>query len=122
MDDRVQALKEKLERLVQEAAEVSVELGRSGALEGVPHYSLIESRAHELGQQLAREIQQRQMAETIALQIPKAPCPTCGVRCELVATKRTVKSIDGLVEIQELKGRCPFCRRAFFPSAGAAGV
>jgi uncharacterized protein with PIN domain len=123
MDDRMKALKEKLERLVRETADVSVELDRaSGTLEEVPHYSVIESRAHELGQQLSREIQQRQMSETIALRIPKAKCPTCGTRCELIPTKRTVKSIDGPVEIQELKGRCPFCRRAFFPSPGETGV
>jgi hypothetical protein len=123
MDERERALKEKLERLIKEAAEVSVELNRgNGTLEGVPHYSLIEARAHQLGQQLSREVQQRQMAETVALQIPKAKCPKCGTRCELIPKKRSVKSIDGPVEIQELQGRCPFCRRAFFPSAGEIGV
>lgn len=123
MDDRMSALKEKLERLVREAAEVSVELDRAdGTIQGVPHYSVIEMRAHGLGQQLSREIQQRQMAETVALRIPKAQCPTCGTRCELIPKKRTVKSIDGPVELQDLEGRCPFCRRAFFPSAGENGV
>lgn len=123
MDERAKALKEKLERLVKEAAEASVELDRlDGTLDGVPHYSLIEARAHELGQQLSREVQQRQIAETVALQIPKAKCPICGTRCELIPQRRTVKSIDGPVEIQELQGRCPFCRRAFFPPAGEIGV
>lgn len=123
MDDREQALKEKLQRLVKEAAEASVELDRmNGTIEGVPHYSVIELRAHQLGQQLSREIQQRQLAETVALQIPKAKCPSCGTRCELIPTKRSVKSIDGPLEVQELKGRCPFCRRDFFPSAGEAGL
>jgi uncharacterized protein with PIN domain len=123
MEDRERVLKEKLERLVRETAEVSVELDRAdGTIEGVPHYSVIELRAHQLGQQLSREIQQRQMAETVALQVPKAKCPTCGTRCELIPKKRSVKSIDGPLEVQELTGRCPFCRRDFFPSAGEAGV
>lgn len=123
MVDRVQALKEKLERLVKEAAAVSVELDRAdGTIVGVPHYSVIELRAHELGQQLSREIQQQQMAETVALRISKAKCPSCGTRCELITTKRTVKSIDGPIEIQEARGRCPFCRRDFFPSAGENGL
>jgi len=123
MEDRVRVLKQKMDRLLKEAAEVSVELDRSdGTISGVPHYSVIEARAHELGQQLSREVQQRQMAETVALQIPKAACPTCGTRCELIAKKREVTSIDGPLELQELEGRCPFCRRAFFPAAGAVGV
>jgi uncharacterized protein with PIN domain len=123
MDDREGVLKEKLRRLIEEAAEVSVELDRSnGTIEDVPHYSVIELRAHQLGRQLSCAVQRRQMAETVALQIPKAKCPSCGTRCELVPKKRTVKSIDGPLEVQELKGRCPFCRRDFFPSAGENGV
>lgn len=123
MDDRERVLKEKLQRLVEEAAEVSVELDRrNGTIEDVPHYSVIELRAHQLGQQLSREIQRRQMAETVALQVPKARCPSCGTRCELVPQKRAVRSVDGPLEVQELKGRCPFCRRDFFPSAGETGV
>ncbi len=123
MEDRISLLKQKLDRLVKEAAEASVELDRlEGTIADVPHYSIIEARAHELGRQLSREVQQRQMAETVALQIPKAPCPTCGTRCELIRKKRTVASIDGPVELQDLEGRCPFCRRAFFPSSGELGV
>lgn len=123
MDDRDRVLKEKLQRLLVEAAEVSVELDRgNGPLQGVPHYSVIELRAHELGQQLSREIQRKQIAETVARQPAKAKCPTCGTPCELRPKKRSVKSIDGSVELQELAGHCPFCRRAFFPSAGENGV
>lgn len=123
MDDREQALKEKLDRLLKEAAEVSVELdGMDGRFADVPHYSVIEARAHELGRQLSRQVQQRQMAEAVARQVPKAACPTCGTRCELTARKRKVTSIDGPLDLQELQGYCPFCRRAFFPSAGETGV
>ncbi len=123
MDDRTAVLKQKMDRLLLEAAEVSVELDRtSGLIQGVPHYSRIEARAHELGQQLSREIQQRQMAETVALEIPKAACPTCGTRCDLKPKKRPATAIDGDLHLIELCGDCPVCRRAFFPAAGAAGA
>ena len=59
MDGTMTKLKEKLDQLLHEAAEVSVAaLDRAeGTIVGVPHYSVIEGRAHELGQQLSRRIQ-----------------------------------------------------------------
>jgi hypothetical protein len=123
MDGATAALKEKLNRLLKEAAQVSVALDRSdGTIAGVPHYSAIEARAHELGQQLSREIQARQMRELAAGRTATAPCPACRARCELDFKKRTVTSIDGPVEVQELRGYCLACRRAFFPRQGDAGV
>lgn len=116
MDGRIAALKEKLDRLLREAAEVSVSLDRAnGTVVGVPHYSVIELQAHELGRRLSQEIQQRHMSEVAAQRIPQAACPACGTRCDLAPRKRAVTSIDGPVEIQELLGHCPCCRRAFFP-------
>ena len=118
MDGRTLALQEKLERLLAEAAEVSVALDRAdGSIQGIPHYSVIELRAHELGRRLSRQVQERQMRELAVVDIPKAPCPKCGQRCELLTKKRKVASIDGEIEIVELEGRCPFCRKAFFPSS-----
>lgn len=118
MDDRQVVLRKKLEELLQEVAEVEVELSRAdGAIVGIPHYSVIESRAHELGRQLSREVQQRQMGETAARASTRGKCPTCGTLCELQAKKRSMKSIDGTFPIQELKGHCPSCRRDFFPSS-----
>lgn len=123
MDESTAALKEKLERLLREAAEVSVSLDRAdGAMAGTPHYSVIEARAHQLGRQFSCQVQSRQMAEAAALRIPKAACPQCGTRCELLPSKRKVTSIDGPVEVQELQGRCPFCRKSFFPGPGEVGV
>ena len=83
---------------------------------------VIELRAHELGGRLSRQVQERQMRELTAVDIPKAACPQCGQRCELLPKKRKVASIDGEIEIAELEGRCPFCRRAFFPSSPDAGT
>jgi hypothetical protein len=123
MDGATAALKEKLDRLLKEAAQVSVALDRAdGTITGVPHYSVIEARAHQLGQQLSREIQTRQMGELSAGRMATAPCPKCRIRCELDFKRRKVTSIDGPVEVQELEGYCPACRRAFFPRQGDAGV
>ena len=123
MDGATAVLKEKLNRLLIEAAQVSVALDRAdGTITGVPHYSAIEARAHELGQQLSREIQARQMGELVAGRMATVPCPKCRIRCQLNFRKRTVTSIDGRVEVEELQGYCPACRRAFFPRQGDAGV
>jgi uncharacterized protein with PIN domain len=112
-----------MDRLLKEAAEVSVALDRAGGtITGVPHYSRIEARAHELGQQLSREIQAQQIGELVKGRTATAPCPKCQARCELAIKKRTVTSIDGPVEMQELEGYCPDCRRAFFPRQRNAGV
>jgi hypothetical protein len=123
MDGTTATLKEKLNQLLKEAAQVAVALDRGdGMLTGVPHYSMIEARAHELGQQLSREIQGRQMGELVAGRMATAPCPKCRTRCELHHEQRTVTSIDGPVEVQEMEGYCPSCRRAFFPRQRDAGV
>ena len=123
MDGEPLRLKKRLKDLLLEAAEVSVALDRAnGTIRGVPHYSLIEGRAHELGRQLSRRIQQRQMAEIVASQVLRGSCPGCGRCCKLTPTKRSVTSVDGGIELHELQGYCPTCRKAFFPAAGDAGV
>lgn len=120
---RTANLKDRLERLLREAAEVEVELSRAdGTIKGVPHYSLIEGRAHELGKQLSREVQQRQMSELAALQAATAKCPECGTLVRLHSRQRDVKSVDGDTALQELVGDCPRCRRSFFPAARDLGA
>ena len=116
-------LQEELAGLLKKAAEVSVALDRlNGTIQGVPHYSVIELRAHELGRQLSREIQQRHMATVVDQQVGRARCPACGTESELKPAERQVGSIDGPLDIAELKGYCRKCRRLFFPPAGAAGL
>jgi uncharacterized protein with PIN domain len=123
MDGDALRLRKELDDLLRKAAEVSVALDRAnGTIRGVPHYSVIEERAHELGQQLSRRVQELQMAEVVAAQVSRGACPGCGSRWELTATKRSVTSVDGPIELPELKGYCPACRKAFFPAAGDAGV
>ncbi len=121
--ERTAKLKERLERLLREAVEVEVELSRAdGTIRGVPHYSLIEGRAHELGKKLSREVQQRQMSELAALQAATAKCPECGGLVRLHLRQRNVKSVDGDTALQELVGDCPRCRRSFFPAAREIGA
>ena len=116
MEELVTSLQKKMERLLKEAAEIEVELSRQdGAIAGLPHYSTIEGRAHELGRKLSQEVQARQMGELIAQRAGTAKCPGCSTRCEVNPRKRRVASIDGTVAIQEARGHCPNCRRAFFP-------
>jgi uncharacterized protein with PIN domain len=123
MDGTASPLKEKLDQLLREAAKVSVAMDRAnGTIVGVPHYSVIEARAHQLGQQLSREIQARQMGMIASHQVAITKCPECGTRCETVPKKRSVKSIDGSVSIEEPVAICPKCRRGFFPPPGSTWV
>ena len=123
MERHVGELQERLARLLTEAAEVSVTLDRAnGTIQGVPHYSVIELRAHELGQQLSRHVQQRHLDTMVRQQAVRAACPGCGTSCQLHPVKRSVTSIDGAVSLPELRGECPKCRRAFFPLASTAGL
>ncbi len=116
MERPVAELQEQLASLLKQAAEASVALDRAkGTIKGVPHYSVIELRAHELGQQLSRQIQQRHLDEIVTQQAVGAACPGCGTYCQLHPAERSVTSIDGSVTLPELKGHCPKCRRAFFP-------
>lgn len=116
MEACTKELQAKLDRLLTEAAEVSAMLDRAdGTIQGVPHYSIIEARAHGIGRQLSRQIQQRQMAEVAALANPTGKCPKCGRRCDLHSKKRSVTSIDGPLEVQELQSYCETCRALFFP-------
>jgi hypothetical protein len=123
MEGREVVLREKLHRLMREAAETAVELDRAnGTVTGVPHYSVIELRAHELGRQLSRKIQQQHMTEVVAHHAAKAKCPTCGTCCDLEPSHREVTSIDGECKLQEWKGHCRKCRKDFFPSARDVGL
>jgi uncharacterized protein with PIN domain len=123
MERHAAELQEKLAGLLIEAAQLSVDLDRlNGTIQGVPHYSVIELRAHELGRQLSREIQQRHMTAVVKHQVGRARCPACGTEAALESVKRPMTSIDGRLELQELEGCCRKCRRSFFPSAGTAGL
>jgi hypothetical protein len=122
MDGTTVALKEKLDQLLRDAAQVSVALDRAeGVIVGIPHYSVIETRAHELGRRLSRQIQAQHMGDLAAGAASSAKCPECGTRCETSRKKRSVTSVDGSLAIDEPVAYCPKCRRGFFPPQGNAG-
>jgi hypothetical protein len=118
MEGNTSELRTEFELAMKRAAELKVGLDQAeGRLPktGVPHYSLIEDAAHEVGQLLSRMVQQRMLNEVVAVHPTVAKCPSCGTRCSLEPKQRNVLSGDGQVELQELVGHCPACRRDFFP-------
>jgi uncharacterized protein with PIN domain len=122
MDEPTAALQEKLDQLLQEAARVAVALDRTnGTVVGVPHYSVIEARAHELGRQLSRTVQASHMGEMTSHATRSVKCPACGTRCEVVPKQRQSTSIDGPLAFEEPTSYCPQCRRGFFPPPGSVG-
>jgi len=122
MDGTAAALEEKLNQLLHETAQVAVALDRvNGTVVGVPHYSVIEARAHELGRQLSRTVQARHMGELASNATRSVRCPECGTRCEVVPRRRPLTSIDGPLAFDEPAGHCPRCRRGFFPPPGSIG-
>lgn len=120
MDGVVVDLRKELEATLRRGAELKVELDQAeGRLPktGIPHYTLIENAAHEVGQIVSRMVQQMAVNQLVARHVPVAKCPTCGTHCQLRSKQREVLSGDGRVELQELVGHCPACRRDFFPLA-----
>ena len=123
MDGTTTNLREKLDQLLRQAAEVSVALDRvEGLIVGIPHYSVIEGRAHELGQQLSRRIQAQHMGDLAAHAPPWAKCPQCGTRWDTSRQRRQVRSVDGTLTVDEPVAHCPQCRRGFFSPSGRRWV
>jgi hypothetical protein len=116
MDETAAARQEELNQLLQTAARVAVALDRvNGTIVGVPHYSVIEARAHELGRQLSRTIQAGHLGAMASHATRPVKCPECGTHCEVVPRRRRLSSIDGPLTFEEPACHCPRCRRGFFP-------
>jgi hypothetical protein len=117
MDDKIEALKEKLERLMREAAETAADLqAAERGTRGPVHFSQIEAAAHSVGCALSAGIQERVVREA-ATDIPhKLPCPQCGQLCKVTFDRRTIHSTDGPIVVFEPEAHCRRCRRTFFPS------
>ena len=124
MDGSTAALQKKLHHLLEEAAEAAVALDRAdGTIVGIPHYSVIETRAHELGRELSRTVQAKHMGAMAASPSSRtAKCPECGTRCEYIPKQRHVTSVDGPLSFDEPMCLCPRCRRGFFPLEGSTGA
>lgn len=118
MDGERTELQAKLDRLLEEAAAVSVALSRAdGTIKGVPHYSVIEEHAHQLGRRLSRMVQAQQTQQAVSSQPRQHRCPHCGSIGDLEISQRTMTSLDGAMTLADLVGHCRKCRRDFFPSA-----
>lgn len=123
MDGKTVVLREKVASLIREAAEAKVALDQAeGKIRGVPHYSVIEETAHELGREVSRMVQEIHLRELVARQSPSGKCPECGTFASLELKERTILSSDGPIQCLELAGYCTCCRRTFFPAAGGVGV
>lgn len=122
MDDKVEALKTKLDRLLREAAETAADLqAAERGTRGPVHFSQIEAAAHAVGCALSVGIQERVVREATSDVPQKLPCPDCGTSCKVTFDRRTVSSGDGPVVLLEPVAHCRRCRRDFFPSAGGVG-
>jgi hypothetical protein len=113
-----QEMKQLLSRLAELMIEEQVE---QGVFLETPHYSVIERAAITLGRRLSREAQARALREVAARCAAEVACPTCQSQCCVTTVVRTVRSLDGPVEILETVAECAECRRSFFPSARGAG-
>jgi hypothetical protein len=117
MDGELAELHAKLDHLLEQAAAISVALSRAdGTIKGVPHYSVIEEHAHQLGRRLSRLVQVQQAKQAVTSQPRQHHCPHCGSLCDLAISQRKMTSIDGKMAFPDLVGHCGKCRRDFFPS------
>lgn len=105
--------------LFEELVQALVEEGReTGELEiDSMRFAQMELLGHGLGKELSRRVQQaladcqtQQMAQSFA-------CPQCGRECPTQTKPKRLTSLDGEVEVQEVRCFCKTCRKAFFPSA-----
>jgi hypothetical protein len=123
MDDKIEALREKLDRLMREAAETAADLqAAERGTRGPVHFSQIEASAHAIGCVLSAGIQERVVREAVADVPQKLPCPDCGSICKVKLDRRTIHSADGPVVVLEPEAHCRRCRRDFFPAAGSPGT
>jgi hypothetical protein len=120
MDGDAGAVQAKFEGLLRRLVEVGVRLSRvEGRFQGVPHYSEIETWAHEIGQEVSQQLQMRQMGEVGAQQPRRGRCLRCSRPVEMKVVKRSLRSVDGLVEVPDMSCYFPSCRGSFFSLCGS---
>ncbi len=85
-------------------------------------FAEIEDYGHQVGQVLARTVDERLARQHAEHFEESSACPTCSV---LVGPneerrERVMQTRDGPVPMEEPAFTCPTCKRAFFPSADRA--
>ena len=123
MDEKIEALKEKLDRLMREAAETAADLqAAERGTRGPVHFSQIEAAAHAVGCALSSGIQERVVREAAADIPPKLPCPQCGQLCKVKFDRRTIHSTDGPLVVLETDATAADAGGIFFPQREAWGL
>ena len=81
-------------------------------------FAEIEEFGHEVGQMIARAVDERLATQHATHFRGTAPCPTCGTDCPVEGTSATrdLQTCDGDVPLHEPICHCSVCRRDFFPS------
>jgi len=90
-----------------ESGEVDVEWMR---------FAEMEQLGHGMGRQLACHVQQALVARQAEQMPVVCCCPECGRECRVERKPKTVQTLDGEIEIFEVRGDCRKCRQSFFPS------
>lgn len=105
--------------LFEELVEAIVDEGmESGDFEiDSMRYAQMELLGHGLGKQLSQQVQAA-LAGRQRGQMPDTfPCPKCHRECPAESVQKTVTSLDGDVQLPEVRCVCKSCRKAFFPTA-----
>ena len=112
------------ERIQRMALELAEELGdlSSGGEYGSP-FAALEARAAEIGDRIMRELTRIRVQQASATPVSKehSACPDCGAAGECTQLRdRTLQTIRGDINFQEVAFYCRKCRRSFFPSGPLA--
>ncbi len=79
-------------------------------------FDSIESMAVDVGQAVVRGAIEEALKTQLKLLGDHQPCPRCARHSPVVTVPRTVQVRGGTISYDEPVGRCPACRRDFFPS------
>ena len=118
MDAKQLAREEEKLRLFSRLSEIMVEeQAAQGTFQSTPHFSTLEQASRAMGRDLSVAALKRAAAEVAAACEATVACPACGRRQPVQTQKRTVRSLEGPVELLEPEAHCSACRRDCFPSA-----
>lgn len=99
-----------VEALVEEGVEASeFEIGSL-------RYAQMEALGHGLGKELSRRVQEALADRQFAEMAKTYRCPQCDRECPAEKGKKQMSSLDGEVQLSEVRCFCRKCRKSFFPS------
>lgn len=80
-------------------------------------FAQMELLGHGLGKRLAARVQQALVARQAEQMPSEFRCPSCDRVCPAETVDKKMHTLDGEVELAEVRCHCRRCRRSFFPSA-----